>query len=114
MWAAMFEHAVAELEGTEKLTLHFPEGSFFGTQAQTPQAKAALMAACEAVLSREPEVHFQLGEAVQGVTFAQQEAAAIDERKEEIKQRARNHPRVRQALEVFPELGRKLDIQIDD
>jgi hypothetical protein len=37
----------------------------------------------------------------------------VDERKEAIKRRVLLHPRILEALKVFPELAQKQDIQVD-
>jgi hypothetical protein len=50
---------------------------------------------------------------IQGVSLAQEEAAHIDERKEALKKKALAHPRVIEALKVFPELGQKHEVHVD-
>jgi DNA polymerase-3 subunit gamma/tau len=124
-WAAMYEHGVASQVDPARVVVSFPEGSFFGRQAQTPAGSEALRRAATHVLGMasgalaeskagaSPEVVIRLAAEVRGVSLAQQEALQLDERKEAIKKRALNHPRVLEALKVFPELAQKQDIQID-
>jgi hypothetical protein len=68
----------------------FPEGSFFGRQAQTPAGSDALRRAASEVLEATPEIQIRLASEVRGKSLAQKEAALLDERKEGIKKRALN------------------------
>ena len=112
-WAAMYEHAFPrELSGS-RIDVTFPEGSFFGRQAQTPDGTEALRRAARAVFSANPEILISFATQLSGITVAQKEASEVDERKEGLKRKALSHPRVVEALKVFPELGQKQDIQID-
>jgi hypothetical protein len=113
-WGAMYEHGIAEHIDAKRLSLVFPEGSFFGQQAQMPPAREALMEAVEAVLGAKPEVEFRFADQVAGTSYADAKKAETSTRHAEIKQEAKNHPRVRQAMEVFPELGRRVDVQIEE
>ncbi|MFT3927343.1 MAG: DNA polymerase III subunit gamma/tau [Myxococcales bacterium] len=112
-WAAMYEHGVPSALNEKRVCVVFPEGSFFGRQAQTPDGSDALRRAARAVLKAQPEIEIKLALEVSGTTLAQQEAAQVDERKEAIKKKALNHPRVLEALKVFPELAQKQEISID-
>ena len=58
-------------------------------------------------------MQIRLAAEVRGKSLAQKEAAQLDERKEGIKKRALTHPRVLEALKVFPELAQKQEIQVD-
>ena len=109
----MYEHAFPrELSGS-RIDVTFPEGSFFGRQAQTPDGTEALRRAARAVFSANPEILISFATQLSGITVAQKEASEVDERKEGLKRKALSHPRVVEALKVFPELGQKQDIQID-
>jgi DNA polymerase-3 subunit gamma/tau len=112
-WAAMYEHGVPQEVLAERVIVLFPEGSFFGRQAQTPPGSDALRRAAADVLAATPEIVIRLASEVRGKSLAQKEAAQLDERKEGIKRRALNHPRVLEALKVFPELAKKQDILVD-
>ena len=112
-WAAMYEHGVPQELSRERVSVAFPEGSFFGRQAQTPAGTEALRRAAHEVLAAAPEIQIKLAIEVRGRSLAQQEAAQLDERKEGIKKRALTHPRVLEALKVFPELAQKQDVQVD-
>jgi hypothetical protein len=91
----------------------FPEGSFFGRQAQTPDGTEALRRAARTRFGADCQVDVRLATEVVGVTLAQKEASELDERKEALKEKALSHPRVVEALKVFPELGRKQEIHIE-
>jgi DNA polymerase-3 subunit gamma/tau len=120
-WAAMYEHGIASQIDATRVVVSFPEGSFFGRQAQTAPGSEALRRAAAAVLASPapegdkpgPEVVIRLSADVRGVSLAQQAAMQVDERKEAVKKRALSHPRVLEAIKVFPELAQKQDIQVD-
>jgi len=112
-WSAMYEHGIPSELSATRVVICFPEGSFFGRQAQTQAGTDALRRAAQNVLSGNPEIAIKLASEVRGVTLAQRDAAALDERKEGIKKRALQHPRVLEALKIFPELATKQDIQVD-
>jgi hypothetical protein len=120
-WAAMYEHGIASQIDATRVVVCFPEGSFFGRQAQTPPGSEALRHAAAVVLASPardgdkpaPEVVIRLSAEVRGVSLAQQAALQVDERKEAVKKRALSHPRVLEAIKVFPELAQKQDIQVD-
>ena len=112
-WAAMFEHGIPQELTPQRVVVLFQEGSFFGRQAQTQGGVDALRAASHAALQAQPEVQVRFASEVRGQSVAQREAHQLDERKEAIKRKALNHPRVLEALKVFPELAKKQDIQVD-
>jgi hypothetical protein len=112
-WAAMYEHGVAQSIEPERVVVAFPEGSFFGRQAQSHDGSEALRRAARAVLRAQPEIVIRLSTEVLGVSLAQQEAAQLDERKEGIRKKALQHPRVVEALKVFPELAQKHEVVVD-
>ncbi|MDB4985824.1 MAG: polymerase subunit gamma and tau, partial [Myxococcaceae bacterium] len=112
-WAAMFEHGIPQELSRERVVVAFQEGSFFGRQASSQGGVDALRLAAQSALHAQPEVVVRFASEVRGQTVAQRDAAQLDERKEGIKKKALNHPRVLEALKVFPELAMKQDIQID-
>jgi len=109
----MFEHGVPLELSAERVVVTFQEGSFFGRQAQTQGGLDALKRAAQHAFGREPTIEVRFAIELPGRTIAQCEAAQLDERKESIKRKALNHPRVVEALKVFPELGQKHDVQVD-
>jgi hypothetical protein len=112
-WAAMYEHGVPNEVSAARVVVVFPEGSFFGRQAQTPGGSDALRRAASEVFGGSPEIVIKLASEVRGQSLAQTQAKQLDERKEGIKKRALSHPRVLEALKVFPELAQKQDVQVD-
>jgi hypothetical protein len=112
-WAAMYEHGVPGEVSATRVVVVFPEGSFFGRQAQTPGGSDALRRAASEVFGATPEIVIKLASEVRGQSLAQSHAQQLDERKEGIKKRALNHPRVLEALKVFPELAQKQDVVVD-
>jgi DNA polymerase-3 subunit gamma/tau len=112
-WPAMFEHGVPSELSRERVVVSFQEGSFFGRQAGSPGGLDALARAVNAVLGGKPQLDVRFVSELVGESVAQREAAQVDERKEGIKQKAMSHPRVVEALKVFPELAKKTEVQID-
>src|SRR5690606_32537693 len=112
-WAAMYEHGVPSELSAARAVVLFPEGSFLGRHAQSPDGTEALRRAAHAVCNAQPSVAVQFAAEVRGLTLAQLEAAQVDERKEALKRKALSHPRVIEALKVFPELGQKHEVQVD-
>ena len=112
-WSAMFEHGVPEILSAERVVVVFQEGSFFGRQAQSQGGIDALSRASQVVLSATPTLDVRFAVELPGVSVAQREAAAIDERKEGLRRKALGHPRVVEAFKVFPELAQKQDVQVD-
>jgi DNA polymerase-3 subunit gamma/tau len=112
-WAAMYEHGVPQEVSATRVVVVFPEGSFFGRQAQTPGGSDALRRAASEVFGGSPEIVIKLAAEVRGQSLAQSRAEQLDERKEAIKKRALGHPRVLEALKIFPELAQKQDVQVD-
>jgi hypothetical protein len=109
----MFEHGAPVELTRERVVVTFQEGSFFGRQAQTPGGLDALRRAAQQVLEGQPDVQVRFAFELPGQTIAQRDAAQLDERKEAIRKKALSHPRVVEALKVFPELGQKHDVQVD-
>jgi DNA polymerase-3 subunit gamma/tau len=112
-WSAMYEHGVPLELTRERVIVIFQEGSFFGRQAQTQGGLDALARAAQQALGGRPEIQVRFALELPGQTVAQRDAAQVDERKESIKQKALSHPRVIEALKVFPELAQKRDVQVD-
>jgi DNA polymerase-3 subunit gamma/tau len=112
-WAAMFEHGVPSELNRERVTVTFQEGSFFGRQAQTQGGLDALQRAVQAAMQAAPKLDVRFAAELPGISVAKREAAQLDERKEGIKRKALGHPRVLEALKVFPELAQKQEIQVD-
>jgi DNA polymerase III subunit gamma/tau len=112
-WPAMFEHGVPSELNSERVVVSFQEGSFFGRQANSPGGLEALKRATHAVLGGTPTLEVRFTAELLGESVAKREAAQLDERKEGIKKKALDHPRVVEALRIFPELAKKTDVQVD-
>jgi len=116
--AAVLAHGVADTVGSAKIVVRFPEGSFFGRQAEEREAKEGLADAAAIILGQRPaiEIAFSNGAAPVGTTVAQLEESRRDERREETKRRALSHPRVVEAMEVFDAKGNPdiVSVQVED
>jgi len=112
-WSAMYEHGVPSEVSETRVDVMFQDGSFFGRQAQSPDGSGALKRTVASVLGPATEVVIRFVPELTGTTVAQYEASQLDQRKEGLKKKALSHPRVVEALKVFPELSTKQDVQID-
>ena len=113
--AAVLEHGVPKAVGPDRIILSFKDGSFYGRQAQSPESIAAIARVAEQQLGARPDIEVRFdaqGEArnktVAAVAAQRKEAEVEAKRKE-----ALNHPRVRDAIDVFPESAGKLKVHIE-
>ena len=113
--AAVLEHGIPKAVGPDRIVLSFKDGSFYGRQAESPESIAAIERVAEQQLGARPEIQIRFdakGEAatktVAAVAAQRKEAEAEAKRKE-----ALNHPRVRDAIDIFPESAGKLKVHIE-
>jgi DNA polymerase-3 subunit gamma/tau len=113
--AAVLEHGIPKTVGPDRIVLSFKDGSFYGRQAGSPESIAAIARIAEQQLGGRPEIEIRFdaqGEAatktVAAVAAQRREAELEAKRKE-----ALNHPRVRDAVDVFPESAGKLKVLIE-
>lgn len=113
--AAVVQHGIGRTVTPESIVLVFPTGSFFGQQAGAPEALEGLTEAAQAIFGASPsiEILFAKDATTTGTSVAQVEAARDVERREQTKQRALAHPRIAEALQVFPEAAGKLEVSVD-
>jgi hypothetical protein len=113
--AAVLEHGIPKAVGPDRIVLSFKDGSFYGRQAQSPESIAAITRLAEERMGARPEIEIRfdaLAEAANrtvAAVAAQRKEAELEARKKE----ALNHPRVRDAIDVFPESAGKLDVHIE-
>jgi len=95
--------------------LSFKAGSFYGRQAESPESIAAIARIAEQQLGARPEIEIRFdaqpdaaSKTVAAVAAQRREAEVEAKRKE-----ALNHPRVRDAIDVFPESAGKLKVHIE-
>jgi DNA polymerase-3 subunit gamma/tau len=113
--AAVLEHGIPKAVGPDRIVLSFKDGSFYGRQAQSPESIAAIEKLAEERMGARPQIEIRFD--AHGETAARTVAAVAAQRKEaELearKKEALNHPRVRDAIDVFPESAGKLDVHIE-
>ncbi len=112
--AAVLEHGVPKTVGPDRIVLSFKDGSFYGRQAESPDSIDAIARMAEQRLGARPaiEIRFDAGEGATktvAAVAAQRKEAEVDARRKE----ALNHPRVRDAVDVFPESAGKLTVHIE-
>jgi DNA polymerase-3 subunit gamma/tau len=113
--AAVLEHGIPKTVGPDRIVLSFKDGSFYGRQAESPESIAAIVRIAEQQLGGRPEIEIRFD--AQGEAATKTVAAVAAQRKEaevEAKRKeALNHPRVRDAVDVFPESAGKLKVHIE-
>ncbi len=113
--AAVLEHGIPKAVGPDRIVLSFKDGSFYGRQAESTESIAAIARVAEQQLGARPEIQIRFDaqaeaatKTVAAVAAQRKEAEAEAKRKE-----ALNHPRVRDAIDVFPESAGKLKVHIE-
>jgi DNA polymerase-3 subunit gamma/tau len=113
--AAVLEHGIPKAVGPDRIVLSFKDGSFYGRQAESPESIAAIAKVAEHQLGARPKIQIRFDaqseaatKTVAAVAAQRKEAEAEAKRKE-----ALNHPRVRDAIDVFPESAGKLKVHIE-
>jgi DNA polymerase-3 subunit gamma/tau len=103
--AAILEHGVPLEVARERIVVAFPEGSFFGKQAESADSCEGLADAAANVIGGRPEivVRFTADAGTNAPTMAQAEKKRSEDAREAARREALSHPRVQEALQVFPE-----------
>jgi DNA polymerase-3 subunit gamma/tau len=113
--AAVLEHGVPKAVGPDRIVLSFQDGSFYGRQAESPDSIEAIKRVAEEQLGGRPEIEIRFDAPHEGAAktvaavAAQRKEAEVDAKRKE----ALNHPRVRDAMDVFPEAAGKLDVHVE-
>ena len=106
---------VTKAVSPERIILSFQHGSFYGRQAESPDSIAAIKRVAQQHLGSAPEVQIRFDAPGDDPTntvaavAAQRKEAEVDAKRRE----ALNHPRVRDALDVFPEAEGKLSVHVE-
>jgi hypothetical protein len=112
--AAVLDHGTPLEVNARLLKIGFPDGSFFGRQAQSTSARNGVLKAAEQVLGCRPELQLVRSEENAAArTLAAAEASNKKARQDGRREAALRHPRVQEAMEVFEESEQSLDIQVD-
>ncbi|MBW2461561.1 MAG: DNA polymerase III subunit gamma/tau [Deltaproteobacteria bacterium] len=113
--AAILEHGVPQEIDGEKIVVGFPTGSFFGKQAEARESKEGIASSAEQVLGALPEVIIRFIDEPEalGQTVAEASAQERNVRIEERRREALRHPRVQEALQVFPEGAGNVKVQVE-
>ena len=110
---AVLDHGMP-LEVTAKtLKIGFPDGSFFGRQAQSNTAKEALLKAAAQVLGAVPELLIGSPGDARVSTLAEIEEDGRRQRSAAKREAALSHPAVLDAMEIFEESEASVDVQVD-
>jgi DNA polymerase-3 subunit gamma/tau len=112
--SAVLEHGMPQRVDAGGIVVSFEEGSFFGKQAAAAPARHALADAAERVLGRRPPVEVGFGLNGNRTTVAAVDAEKQKQRRDLAEKDALNHPRVKDALDVFPEAEGQIDVIVED
>ena len=110
---AVLDHGTPLEVTRTALRLGFPEGSFFGRQAQSAAARDAILRAAEQVLGARPEFSISVPGDTKISTLAETEELARNNRRAARREAALRHPSVIDAMEVFEESESSVDIHVD-
>ena len=110
---AVLDHGMPLEVSKQSLRIGFPDGSFFGRQAQSVSAREAIVLAAEQVLGARPSLQIGSPGEAKISTLAQTEETARRTRNAARREAALRHPRVLDALEVFEESAGSVDVQVD-
>ncbi|MCA9601704.1 MAG: hypothetical protein KC417_06760, partial [Myxococcales bacterium] len=115
-FGAVLEHALPVEVGPARVVLSFAEGAFYGRQAATPEGQGIISEGVGRAIGGSPkvEIRYHKDAPVAGKTVAQMEQTRRDEAREETRKRALNHPRVIEALQVFPEAAGNVKVQYEN
>lgn len=108
---AILEHGITTELSAQRIAIRFPEGSFFGKQAQSTLARKLIEESAQQLLDAKPELSIECGR-VEGVTLAQVEEATRLAKERQARHAALTHPLVLQALEIFPEARGRENVHI--
>jgi DNA polymerase-3 subunit gamma/tau len=111
--AAVLDHGMPIEVSPKTLRVGFPDGSFFGRQAQSQTAREALLKAAERVLGARPDLVIGSPGSAKVSTLAEIEETGRKSRQAARREAALAHPRVLDALEIFEESASSVDVQVD-
>ena len=116
--AAVLDHGMPLEVSARLLKIGFPDGSFFGRQAQSSSARQGILRAAEQVFGSRPELQFgrsdpAASDGAGDLTLAAAAASNKKARQDGRREAALKHPRVQEAMEVFEESEQSVDIQVD-
>ena len=114
--AAVLEHGIPRVVCAESIVLSFKKGSFYGRQAEAPEAIAAVQNAAQEQFGKTPTVEIRYDASSEGSTKT---VAAVGTKRREAELEARrrealNDPCVQDVIAVFPESAGKLDVHVEE
>ncbi|MET0385805.1 MAG: hypothetical protein ABW321_07595, partial [Polyangiales bacterium] len=110
---AVLDHGMPLEVSASTLKLGFPEGSFFGRQAQSTSAREGILKAAELVLGARPNLLIGAPGNAKISTLAEIEENGRQKHKAARREAALTHPRVLDAMEIFEESEASVDVQVD-
>ena len=113
--AAVLNHGMPIEVTAATLRVGFPDGSFFGRQAQATNAREALLRAAAQVLGARPNllIGTPTPSDAKVSTLAEIEEDGRRQRSAAKREAALSHPAVMDAMEIFGESEASVDVQVD-
>jgi DNA polymerase-3 subunit gamma/tau len=115
--AAVLEHGAPLSVTRERIVIGFPEGSFFGQQAQPEEARNDIAEEAREVVGGKPAIEVRYTSEAEpraaGPTVAELEAQRRETSRKQREEEAMKHPLVVGALEVFPEGAGHVKVNVD-
>ena len=111
--AAVLDHGMPLGVSASTLHIGFPDGSFFGRQAQSGSAKEAILKAAEQVLGARPNLVIGSPGGAKISTLAELEENGRQARRAQRREAALSHPAVLDAMEIFDESEASVDVHVD-
>jgi hypothetical protein len=110
---AVLNHGMPLVVSPTTLHIGFPDGSFFGRQAQSTSARDSLLKAAEVVLGARPNLVIGGAGNAKISTLAEIEETNRRSRTAAKREAALRHPAVMDAMEIFEESEASVDVQVD-
>lgn len=115
MLAAIFREAEPQVVHEEKIVLAYAEGSFFGARAREDGHGETLLDIAERILGARPELEIrEVMELDPSKTLAGLSETRKRSDEERRRREALEHPRVLDALDIFPEARRSVRVEFED
>jgi DNA polymerase III subunit gamma/tau len=115
--ASTLKHAVPIEVGAAQVTLAFARGSFHRRLAEGADARDAIRAAAGRALGGQPTLELTDADhsnATAAPTMAEVETQRREDERRRVHQAALSHPRVLDAMQIFPERADQVQVRIED
>jgi DNA polymerase-3 subunit gamma/tau len=111
---AVLEHGVLMQKANDLWVIGFPEGSFFGRQADKPEAREALRSLLEQRQGYAPKIEIRVYREQEqpAETLVQKQNKARDDARENLRREALTHPMIIETMQIFSESTEPPEIRL--